>query len=267
MKLTAEQVIVRADAAKKDKAVFDSELQECYRYVMPSRNAYNSTQAGERGDNDLYDDTAPNALKEFAGLLQSSLCRPYTKWASLVPGANIPDTEKDEWRDKLAPVNEILINAIWQSNFDSQVLEMFYDLGIGTGSLLVTDGGSVDEPLKFQSVPFNEVYPELGAFGDIDTNFRCYTVIARNIMQRWPNGTLGEKLQKKVNDDPSAKIDIIEAVVFHPADKHNKAKYIYQVVAKEFKHEIYTYDMQESAWVTPRWDTRAVEYVTYYQDS
>lgn len=259
MKLTAEQVIARADAAKKDKQIFDSELQECYRYVMPSRNAYNSTQAGERGDDDLFDDTAPNALREFAGLMQSSLCRPYTKWASLVPGTNIPDTEKDEWRKKLAPVNEILINAIWQSNFDSQVLEMFYDLGIGTGSLLVTDGGSVDDPLKFQSVPFNEVYPELGAFGDIDTNFRCYTVIARNIMQRWPDGTLGDKLQQKVNDDPSAKIDIIEAVVFHPADKHNKAKYIYQVVAKEFKHEIYTYEMKESAWVTPRWDTRAGE--------
>lgn len=257
--LTPEQVITRAGEAKTDKQIFDTELEDCYRFIIPGRNSYFDKAAGERDDEFLFDDTAPNALKEFAGFLQSSLVRPMTKWATLVAGTDVPEEDRDEINARLAPVNDVLMKAIWHSNFDSQILEMFFDLGIGTGSLLITDGGSVDNPIKFQSVPLNEIYPELGAFGELDTNFRFFSVIGRNIMQRWPDGKLNQELADKIANKPSAKIDIIEAVIFHPATKMKKAKYVYQIIAVAEKHEIFTIDMKESAWVMPRWDTRAGE--------
>ena len=259
MSLTPEQVIKRAEAAKADKAIFDTEISEVYDYVMPGRNAYFNKANGSRNDEQLFDDTAPNALKEFAGLLQSSLVRPYTNWASLSPGTEVKEEQHDEVNKALAPINTSMMKAIHHSNFDSQILEMFFDLGIGTGALLVTDGGSIDDPIKFEAIPLNEVYPELGAFGDIDTCFRMYSVIGRNIMQRWPDGKLNTVLKERIENNPGGKIELIEGVIFEPATKKTKKKYRYYVIAVGEKHEIISLDMKTSPWVIPRWDTRPGE--------
>lgn len=259
MALTPEQVIKRSEAAKADKSQFDSEISDICKYVMPGRNGYDNPGKGDRGDDKLEDDTAVNALNEFAGLLQSSLVAPYTHWAQLAPGTDIEETQHDELKTQLTPINNSIMTAIHHSNFDSQVLEMFMDLAIGTGALLVTKGLDSKSPLHFEAVPLYQIFPELGAFGQIDTCFRMFEVVGRNIMQRWADAKLSPKMMDDIDKNPGGERDIIEAVVIEPATSKTVTKYRYYVVDVKEKHELLSIEMTTSPWIIPRWVTRSGE--------
>ena len=259
MAVTVEEIIKRADAAKGRKQQWDAELQDCYKYIVPGRDAFGYNTPGDRDNEDVFDDTAPNALRQWAGMMQTAICRPYTMWAKMAPGTDVEEGQHDELRNQLAPLNKKIIAAIWHSNFDSQSLEMFYDLGISTGALLCLDGGSSEDPLHFQAVPLNEIFPEPGAKGAIETCFRYFNVAARNIMTQWPEAKLSSDLQQIVDENPGEELELIEAVVYEPKTREQKANYKYSIVFKDKEEEIYTEDMEVSPWIIPRMDVRPGE--------
>ena len=259
MATTVEEICKRAEAAKGRKQQWDTELQDCYKYIVPGRDAFWYNTPGDRDNEDVFDDTAPNALRQWAGMMQNAICRPYTMWAKMAPGTDVEESQHDELRNQLAPLNKKIISAIWHSNFDSQVLEMFYDLGISTGALLCLDGGSSENPIHFQAVPLNEIFPEPGAKGTIETCFRYFNVAARNIMEQWPEAKPGEKLLQIIKERPGEEVEIIEAVVFEPGNREKKDNYKYSVVFKGDETEVYTEDMEVSPWIIPRMDVRPGE--------
>lgn len=252
-KYNAEQITTRFSKAKGDKNNWDTVLKDCYKYFMPARNSYDSPAQGQDDRKHIFDGTAEQTMVSFAALMQQGLVPPWQKWATLVSGTDIPTEQKEEFDKELALLSDTLMQSIWYSNFDSQVMEMFYDLAIGTGAMLIHNTNDPADPLRFESVPLNEVFPEEGAYGDIDTIFREFTMKYRNIEQRWSKATISTKLRRHIDKNPDTSVKVIEGTIYNPKSK----SYTYSVVVDN--DVIYEAGLPSSPWVTPRWDKRSGE--------
>lgn len=262
--MNAEKILKRFKAAQKRKVTWEETYREAMEYVAPQRETFDEEFKGQRKDgteNNIYDSTGQQALVSFVSNLQSSLVPPMRKWVDLQPSSVITDEEeRKQVYAGLQNVREIMFNKLHRSNFDTQIAETFFDLGLGTGALLVFKG-TRDDPFRFVNVPLSQLYLEEGPHQRVTTVFRKFKVAGRNVPEQWPDAKLSSDLQKMLVDKPDEELEFVEMTTpekISQIDPETKKLievdgYSYCVVSCKTKDKIVERMMRTSPWVTPRW--------------
>ena len=244
-----EALMKRFEKAKERRELWRSLFQEAYDYALPQKETFRFYSPGQRKNRHVYDSTAPMGVRTFASRLQASLTPPWQQWVDMVAGTEIPKEERDNVNQKLEEVTEIFFNYLNHSDFSNQANESNQDLAIGTGALLFEQGDELKgEPLfKFTSVPLSQLYVEEPSGSRIDTFWREHETLARNLEKMWPQGDFSGELGKMIENQPDAKVKVLNGVLKSDMD------YVQVIIYPAEKKLIFTQSFEESPGIIYRW--------------
>ena len=137
----ADRMLQKYERAKQARVNFEPLFEDCFEYALPMRQSFYTENPGQRRDDKIFDETAVVGVQEFASRLQSGLVPNFARWADFVSGSEIPEDKQDTVNNSLDEVTDYVFEVIQNSNFGQEIHESFMDLAVGTGILLVEEGG------------------------------------------------------------------------------------------------------------------------------
>lgn len=261
-KTEEDELLERFSAAKVLRAQWESDWEDAYEYTLPKRkHEFTDTfNEGETRTDRIFDSTAVAAHLEFASRMQAGTVPGDSQWISLKAGSRIDVESREDFDRALSGVVDDLFEDLASSNFNTEANEMFIELGIGTGPMIIEDGG-LDAPFKFTAVPLTEVWLDEGPFGGVDGVFRRVRIKARHVLTRWPKAKLSADMHKTISDDPTKRLTFIELTSRDWGERGTET-YVRQLLNLEH-HEIILTEVFKGAgskpWVVPRWAVSAGE--------
>lgn len=251
-KLPLNTLLNRIESAESVKMQYKSLFESAYELALPQRNLFSRRSQGDTKMEKVFDSTGISAVNGFVNRIMTSLTPPFVKWAELKAGPGIPQGKKEEYNKLLEVVTDLLFATINSSNFSVAVGEMYYDLAVGTGSMLVLEGNE-EQPLKFISVPVSEISLDEGEDGEISGVYRTHELVARAVLLTWKDAKLTEELSSLIKEKPETKVEFKEATYYDPEEK----VWIYEVLYK--KERIVERVFKVNPWVIVRWSKVAGE--------
>lgn len=196
------------------RTTWDAHWDEIAKFVVPRKdNVYGQHVAGTKNGNELFDTTAIQANDDLSSALHGMLTNPSIQWFG-VETDNREVNYQEENRKWLYESTLTTINVMNQSNFQTEIHEVFQDLGsIGTATIRVEEDD--DEVVRYYSEPVYEVVLRENARGIIDFVSREYEFDGRQVMDEFFE-TMSDKAKKLVEDklkaNPAHKFKIIQQV-------------------------------------------------------
>lgn len=258
----AGKLLERFGNAKMLRSQWEDTWTDAYRYTLPKRKAEftDTFNEGEVRTDQIFDSTAVASLLEFASRMQAGTVPGDSNWVNMKAGSRILPEDREEFDKALEDIIDNIFEELASSNFNTQSNEMFIELGIGTGPMLVEDGG-IDSSFKFTAVPLTEVWIDEGPFGDVDGVFRRIRIKSRHIDVRWPNAKISQDLRQIIDNDPEQKLTFIELTARDWKVKGTET-YVRQILSLEQKEIIVTEIFSGAGskpWIVPRWAVSAGE--------
>ena len=109
-----------------------------------------------------------------------------------------------------------MYKAIEESNFNSEINEVYLDLCcFGTSALLV-EPATQEDKFNFKTVHLSEVAVAEDVDGKIDTVYRKLKFSARQATQLWPDVDLGDAIKHAMQTKPYKEFEFIHAVYPRP---------------------------------------------------
>jgi hypothetical protein len=250
----------RYKRAKNTRANWESIWQDAYDYALPQREQFFENVPGGRRTDQIFDSTGVTATQEFASRMQFGTVPGDSQWVELRSGTEIPADEAEEVDKSLQTISDDLFESLNDTNFAQEVNEAFIELAVGTGILLVEDGG-IEAPFKFTAVPLTQVYLDSGPFGAIDGVFREVKVDAGQIETRWKGAKLSKDLTEAARTNPDEKILFVEAK-YRDWDVVETEVYKFRVFAVKEQHIIIEKEFRgegSDPWLVFRWSKSAGE--------
>jgi len=226
-----EVMLKRIAAARANKALWETHLKECYKYAMPEKETIDRHSAGQNKRNDLYDDTAMEALDRFAARTQSQITPSFSKWVIFKAGSEVVEEEIESLEEYLEKATDVLFEHIDHSNFVTQAMESYQDVAISTACMIVEEGDGISSHLNFRSVSLSDIIPEVTSKANIGTVWRDITTPIRDINSIWAKAKISDKLKQVVDKDPQTEVTLQEGVVYD----EDTNKYISMVIDSERK--------------------------------
>jgi hypothetical protein len=225
---------------------------EAYAFAIPERDPWpQDTTEGRRKNIQVYDITAVNSARRLVSRLHSSLVPPGEQWFLLEAGDNIKDpSQKKQLNMYLQNFTDIIFQVLNDSNFDIAINELFQDLIIGTGGMMILESNDKKSPVRFKSVGIDVIYPEGDAYDDLNTIWRDFpNVYGRDIERMWPKARVTQAMQTKLEADPLAQFQLVEGVVYYP----EKQDYRIVVMLQDTNEYLMDVRSKSSPWVVARW--------------
>lgn len=256
--MDSQQLMKRYTSAKGDWDNWRSLYDECYAFTNPDRDPWPQDIAqGTRKNIQVYDITAVNSSRRLVSRLHASLTPPGEQWFALEAGEYIKDPDKKKQLNiYLQQFTDIIFDVLNESNFDLCVNELFQDLIIGTGSMMILESSEKGCPVKFKSVGVDVIYPEGDAYDEINTVWRDFNnIYGRDIQRMWPKAKLTDRMRMAMDADPMAQFQLVEGVVFMPDEN------IYRIVVMNVDDRGFLLDVysKSSPWVVARWSKASNE--------
>lgn len=253
----------RYEAAKRRQSLVRELYRDCYRYALPSRDTYDQTLEGKDKSADLFDSTAVDSTMRFANTINSAVTPPEYKWSTWEAGSDVPYEERENINKLLDIANDRFFEGLWATNFDAVAPEVYMDLAVGTGSMLIQDDdwkGAIYTP-----VPAAQLVIEEGPDGTVYTGavFWERRIKLRDLPYTYNIKSLPEDLNKAIETCPDEEVNVLDAVCWQPNDR----EYNYEVfvmnkaVTVKFKDVVVkqsTYEVMP--WVVTRWVKAAGEH-------
>lgn len=246
--MTPDSLLKRSREAWTLKAQWNSIYEDAYSLALPQRST--SDTKGQIKNDTVYDSTLQKATVKLAGLLQSTITPPFTKWFRLVPGPFLTDG-LDEAIEKLDFISDVLYAAMQPSNFDISSGEFFLDLIVGTGAMLVLEGDDVS-PIKFIAVPIEEYALEEGPDSIVGAIFRKYSKPVRTLKQMWPDMIESPELKRLLLEDPGKQVAIQEITYYDTDDD----VWRYSIILEKIESDptaCVTRKFETNPWIIARW--------------
>ncbi len=236
------------ESEKGRKANWNSQLQTAYDYCLPNLSNFNEKHTpGDRRNAQVWDYTAILGVTGFAGNMQQLLMPPFTKWAKLVPGSRIPDSEKESVKEQLEVINNKLFEELEHSNLTRAIDESFQEVSISTGILKIEEGDD-DNPLRFTSVPLADVVIGAGPHHTLENFWRKWSGKAHMIKRLWPKAKLGKGLSAQAKDKSSSDVNLIEGTVFIENNPPGQ-QYLYYVQTEGGDRDLFSEWRDFSPWI------------------
>lgn len=248
-----QSLLKRESQAWEIKVLWETLYDEAASLAIPQRNTFGKNLIpGQSKNVTVYDSSLQSSTVKLAGTLQSTITPPFTKWARLIPGPYVL-TNKKEQKENLQNITNAVFAAMQVSTFDMAVGEFYFDLLLGTGAMLVLEGGAGEPLLKFITVPISEIALEEGADNTIGAVFRRYEKPARTIEVMWKDFKSPPHFKKILSETPEKSVSISE-MTYYQSEKNN---WRYVVILNKIGEEepvvsvdrVYT----TNPWIISRW--------------
>ena len=250
MERTVSDIKNRYKIADTHKEQWRSIYEEAYEYALPMRNLYDGyAESGTPGQNKMkrvFDSTAIHSTARFANRIQSSLFPPQRAWCRLQPGNEIPEERKIEVQQVLDLYTDKMFGVMGQSGFDLAMGEFLLDLAVGTAVMLIQPGDEAT-PIRYTAVPTYHICFEEGPNGSVDAVYRKLSRPFAVVEREWPDADIPDDLRKEYEEDPTQKIEMLEATYYHDGDVH----YCLMPMQKDYK--IVHRTMKSFPWVISRY--------------
>ena len=189
--------------------------QELSDYIIPRKNdIYRTFTQGRKRTTQLYDSTAVHANEVLASSMAGSLTNQGTKWF-ILKMRNEGLNEEQIVKLWLQDCTHRMHRALQQSNFASEILEVYLDLGaLGTGCILIEEAapnGPFFGGLQFKAANIGDYVIDEGPDGTVDTIFRRIPMTNRTVVMKWPNSS--DNVKKEAEKTPDTVRIIIHAVM------------------------------------------------------
>jgi len=215
--MPAEQneTLRRAQKAFERTQQWHGVLKDAYHYALPNHDGFGGHAQGDQRDVDVFDSTAPEAVRERKARLHGQLFPAFREWVDFQPDreAEVAIPGLDAWPDYLEMVRTRFHRAVEASNFHIEVPPALADSLISTGAITVHEG-TPDDPLRFEALPTHQLGFEEGPDGVIRTVFRKWAVPGRTLSLRWADASLPSDTARAIEKNPEADIYLVEAFLW-----------------------------------------------------
>lgn len=252
MKLTPKQIFDKVEKLKGDRITFEDHWQELADYIQPNKNDINRyTVPGDKRNTHLYDSSAIQANNLLASALHGMLTSPTNPWFGLTSGEEKID-KMDNVRFWLQKVEKTIFNILNNSNFQTEMHEVYLDLGcFGTAALAIEE----DEELfvRFSAKHIREVFVQEDARGNIDEVYRSYKYTAQQIVNEYGIENVSKKVKNSFEKGMADKYDVIHAIYKEYGKENAIWEYHSQHVLVDDLKELRYGFFKEMPIVVPRW--------------
>lgn len=220
----AEKLLGRYKSVKKQRTNWDEHWRDVARYVIPNKENvfdHKTRATGDKKRLQLYDSSASHYNELLASALHSMLTNPSVQWFELTSGDKELDRDvkvKGYLQQVVRKIHQVLNNT----NFQTEIHELYLDLGsFGTGAMLIEE--DADNVLNFSSRPIYQFYIEENFQGEVDTFFIELVLSGRQMIQKYDEENLPDKLCKHCKKSPDDKHTVI-MIVMPNADFDSNSK-------------------------------------------
>jgi len=204
-------IIKRFSALEGQRENWNTHFQELADYMLPRKaDIVRKRSKGEKRMEQIFDGTALQSVDLLSASLHGMLTSGATPWFHLaMKDMDIGrDSEVQEW---LEDTSNRMIRAFNQSNFETEIHEMYVDLVVfGTGCMFV----EMDEgKLRFSTRHISEFHISENQFGLVDTVFRKYKIPARQAVLRFGYDNVTDYIRKTYDKRPDDEVTLLHAVM------------------------------------------------------
>ena len=218
---------------------FRYQMFDIYDLCYPGNNwvgDYN-IDVGRRKDLNQFNTAPVVATSHFGALMVSLVAPPGTKFFDIASRDKLSESEKQTFKQKIAPVSDYLLEHLNSCNYYSALIESFNDLASGTGGLLINFDNDVKE-LYFKSLDMSKV-------GFLEDNRGLINYVFRKL------GNFDKQSQVRLFPDIDFKgntqVSLLETVT--PED----GKFVYRLMDSSFKNVYKESESKTNPFVIFRW--------------
>lgn len=258
-----DDILKSFNNAKTKRKNWEALWQDCYDYSLPHReDFYHSNKQQNRGENrmeKIFDETALNALPEFASRMLSGLVPPFDKFIKLKAGQFVPVKDRESINNGLSVVGETLELYLKNSNFNQEMYEAVLEVAVGTGTMLFEEGTRSNKPFKFTAVPLTRLWLDKDAYDRVGKVYYKPHTRACDLEPRY--GDLPKEAAMLADKDPDKEVEIIDCT-YWDASREEEDVYVRKVLLKDTMEIVMEEEyVGEGAnpWIIFRWSKSAGE--------
>ncbi len=213
--LDLDAVQRRFQAAVARRQNWESLWQEAYKFALPQRDSFSSSQPGGAKTDRMYDATAMDAVEQLAASLLGNLTPPWTQWFGLKPGPDLSPKEAEDIAPLLEKAAKTIQAHFDRSNFIVEMHQCYLDLVVGGTAALVleeTPPGSFSS-FKFTAMPLNRITLEEGESGLLDGSFRMVSLTLSQLRERYATAELPPAVVSQGEKDSQRRFEVQESVL------------------------------------------------------
>jgi len=208
---TVEKQRKRSDKIWAERAAWDDIYAQAYDYAIPQRRPGGASKS-KRLSMAIYDMTAPSSVMHGAGQLVRQLFGPTP--FMIEPGPllknNLDAQELDTLTRQLALMQAQIYPFFQAGDFDAAIHETAIDLFVGTGAIMPMRGPSIEEPLIFVNIPFDQIATATDAWGRQHYISWKTTLGAEEIVRAWPEGNFSREFKERARNNPYSEIELFQ---------------------------------------------------------
>jgi len=211
MEQHAKILVKRFEELKAKRDNWNTHYQELADYMLPRKaDIVKKRSRGEKRMELIYDGTALQAVDLLASSLHGMLTSGASPWFHL----DIKDSDinrDDDVREWLQDTSMRMIQAFNQSNFETEIHEMYVDLVVfGTGCMFceMSDGD-----LRFSTRHISEYYVTEDRFGVVNAVYRLYESTASQAISRFGKENVTDYILKTFEKNPDDMVEILHIVL------------------------------------------------------
>ncbi len=250
-KAEVARYIHRQSLMETERSNFESGWQDSYTYIVPRKqDVVNESAQGEKKGDELFDTTAIDANQKLAGMLHSTLTNQTLQFFELMFGDEEIDNDEEvmEWSQKVTKILHTIIN---NSNFQTEVHELYLDLGaIGMACQFIAE--DKDLVVRFQTRAMREIYVKENNLGVVDTVHRKFKWTAQQLIDEFGEEKIPDSVKKK-KDDVNEKFEILHVVEPRPSGLGGHMGFDSKYMLTAEKCIISRGGFKEFPYVCPRW--------------
>jgi len=261
-RLTVKQIKDKVAKLKGSRQVWDSHWQEVADYMNPRKNTItNEKSQGQKRTFQLLDNTAMHCNELLAGMLHSVLTNPDVYWHEYTTG-NLELDSNDEVRKYLQQAMRVVHNVLNNSNFQTEVAELYIDLpSIGTACQYIEE--DEDDVVRFSTKFIKDYYICEDRHGRVAEIYREWKWKVAEIVAEFGEKALPEKYLKDYKAGKDTEVLVMHAVYpkYLGGDKPGKIgkKFYSQYILPDCDHELRNGEYTDFPYVVPRWAKAAGE--------
>jgi len=198
--------------AKRQKALFSEDFEECYFFTAPHRQRQmtatgtSDTVTKPTDAAELSTSLGFEASEDFSTELENTFIPKGLEWVAQKPSSQLPENVRKQITDKVTAQTKVIFGAMRESPFHAAASSVFVpDAGIGTVGMWIDDDRA-PAPIQCRGVPLTELDVNIGPDGMIDDRFVTRQTRYRHLKALIPGVPLPKEVADKVTSKPNDKV-------------------------------------------------------------